>query len=77
VSGEAADGGNSFVLRFPTLLNRIYRVHYSSDMKSWKTSEPAVIGTGSEVQWIDFGPPRTDSRPDAMATRYYRLLFLP
>jgi probable HAF family extracellular repeat protein len=76
VRGEEMSGG-SFLLRFGTMANRIYRVQYSSDMREWKNSEPSIIGTGGQVQWIDFGPPRTDSRPVDGRSRYYRLLLLP
>jgi probable HAF family extracellular repeat protein len=74
--GERISSG-SFLFRFSTLSNRIYRVQYSSDMRDWKNSEPPIIGTGGQVQWIDFGPPRTESRPVESGSRYYRLVLLP
>jgi probable HAF family extracellular repeat protein len=75
VAGEKQS--ESFALRFPTLPQRIYYVQYSTDMQEWKTSQPAIIGTGSQAQWIDFGPPRTDIPPRSSGNRYYRLLLLP
>jgi len=37
---------------------------------------PAVTGTGTRQQWIDNGPPKTDSLPPASAMRFYRLLLV-
>jgi hypothetical protein len=57
--------------------NRTYYVQYSSDQITWKTAMPSVIGTGTRQQWIDNGPPKTESRPDASIVRFYRLLLVP
>ena len=77
VSGERIHNGQSFQLRFGTIAGRTYRVQYSDDMLEWKTSDAPIIGNGGLVQWIDFGPPRTQSSPGTRPTRYYRLLLQP
>jgi hypothetical protein len=51
--------------------DRPYRIEYSDDLMTWKVSVPDVIGTGERIQWLDDGPPKTDSFP--AANRFYRL----
>jgi probable HAF family extracellular repeat protein len=69
-----ADG--RFLVEFMTRSDRVYRVQYSGDLLEWITAEPSVAGTGSRIQWIDSGPPKTDSHPADGATRFYRVLEL-
>jgi hypothetical protein len=66
-----------FLVEFSTTLGRRYYVQYSSDMTNWKTALPAVMGTGSRVQWIDNGPPKTESLPSSESSRFYRIILLP
>lgn len=66
-----------FQLAFPTLLNRRYQVQYSDDLVEWKTAVGQVLGTGGEVEWVDAGPPQTDSPPNSGAVRMYRIAFAP
>jgi hypothetical protein len=61
----------SVLVEFATELNRIYYVQYN-DSSVWKTAMPAVAGNGTWIQWIDAGPPKTDSAPTA--ARAYRVL---
>ena len=42
----------------------------------WKTAEPSVVGTGTRIQWIDSGPPKTERHPAAGSGRFYRVLEL-
>jgi len=67
----------SYLVDFRTLSNRTYYVQYSADLQNWKTARPAVIGTGSGVQWVDNGPPKTDSWPGSQPSRFYRVLLAP
>jgi len=69
-----ADG--SFLLEFNSLSNRFYSIQYSYDLQTWQTVLPAVKGNGSRLQWIDYGPPKTDSPPTARPQRYYRVFLL-
>jgi alpha-tubulin suppressor-like RCC1 family protein len=70
-------GDGSVRVEFGTLENRIYYVQYSSDMTTWKTALPAITGTGRDVQWLDMGPPKTESAPQSVPMRVYRILLLP
>jgi hypothetical protein len=68
-----------FLVEFPTRQSHTYYVQYSdtveglADSALVKTVLPAVGGTGSSVQWMDNGPPKTDSPPGAHS-RFYRVL---
>jgi hypothetical protein len=68
----------SFMVEFKTTLNRVYYVQYRPDMGApWKTATPAIIGNGTSVQWIDSGPSKTDSSPNTVPQRFYRIIYLP
>jgi len=69
--------GSAPLVEFKTLTNRVYYIQYSPDLTTWKTALPAITGTGSSVQWIDNGPPKTDSLPGSVPARYYRVLLTP
>jgi hypothetical protein len=64
----------TFLIEFATTPGKTYYVQYGSDMVHWKTSYPSLTGTGQSMQWIDSGPPVTDSLPAANQTRFYRVL---
>jgi len=67
----------TFLLEFNSALNRTYYVQYCDDLSTWKTVVPTISGTGSRTQWIDNGPPRTDSAPARSKTRLYRVVVTP
>ena len=67
---------NGLIVEFSTQLARQYFVQYAptaEGLSTGKVAFPAIIGTGSRVQWIDNGPPKTDS-PPTNQTRFYRIL---
>ena len=65
----------SVLISFNTVSNATYYVQYSPDMMSWQTSPMAVQGNGNSMQWIDYGPPATESFPiRTSAKRYYRVV---
>jgi len=64
----------TYLIDFRTLSNRTYYVQYSSDLQTWKTALPPIAGTGSGVQWVDNGPPKTDQWPGTQTNRFYRVL---
>jgi uncharacterized repeat protein (TIGR01451 family) len=65
------------VIEFVSVPGDTYVVQYSADMQTWNTAIPPVVAAGSSVQWIDSGPPKTDSPPGAPGQRYYRVVQLP
>lgn len=71
---------NDLVLvEFPTALDRRYYIQYAASLTNFQsgqveTSLPAVFGTGSNLQWLDSGPPRTQPEPAGGVFRFYRVL---
>jgi hypothetical protein len=70
---------NRVIIEFETLAGRTYYVQYVDAIGSlaWRTALPSVRGTGSRVQWIDDGPPKTSSRPTSATSRFYRGMLMP
>jgi hypothetical protein len=73
-------GGAAFLIEFPTEAGRNYFVQYAPSMEAFtqdvsriRTARPAITGTGSRVQWIDHGAPKTDSAP-TQGARFYRVI---
>lgn len=66
-----------FRLRFRSDRNRSYLIQYSDDLHGevWRTAVPAVLGTGGVMEWIDDGPPVTETHPSTVAARFYRVVF--
>jgi VCBS repeat-containing protein len=68
----------SFLIDFSTLAGRTYYMQYRTTLADpWKTAVPSITGTGSRMQWIDNGPPKTDAHPSTVATRFYQVILLP
>jgi hypothetical protein len=65
----------SIRVQFKSDLNRSYLVQYTEDLAEWKTSFPALTGTGGTLEWIDDGPPKTDAHPTTQSRRLYRLVY--
>ncbi len=70
-----ADG--AMLLEFAAVAGASYKVEYSDDGSVWKTSPAAVQAAGNRCQWIDRGPPRTDSQPAQAGKRFYRVRLSP
>ena len=67
------------IAQFKTQENRTYFIQYNTDLTAtngWKTSLPGLLGNGHTVQWVDTGPPRTDSPPGGQGARFYRVILL-
>ena len=58
---------------FGTLCGGTYVVEYSADLKTWKTSPQTASGNGLTVAWRDAGQPATDSMPNTLTARFYRV----
>jgi hypothetical protein len=66
---------SAVLVDFATEMGRIYFIQYSDDESaSWKTAQPAIVGTGTTFQWIDNGPPKTESHPVNHLNRAYRII---
>ena len=65
------------VIEFASVPGKSYVVEYSSDMQVWSAAVPHVTATGTRVQWIDSGPPKTVSPSGAPGRRFYRVVQLP
>jgi hypothetical protein len=67
---------HAFLIDFKTVKGASYHILYSPDMLNWSVAQPAVIGTGYVVQWVDEGPPKTRSLPDPknVPTRFYQVI---
>ena len=72
-----ADG--TFMLEFSSVAGRVYQVQYSADLSNWKSVTPSVSNGSNRIQWIDNGPPKTESFPSQseQSQRYYRVIMLP
>jgi hypothetical protein len=71
---KLSDG--SILIEFSSLADRRYLVQYSSNLVSWRNVLPHVIGNGSRLQWIDYGPPKSETPPRSDTPRFYRVLLL-
>ena len=69
---ELLDDG-SVLIEFTASPGSDYEVQYSDDTTDWKISPVGIRAAGNRVQWIDHGPPRTDSPPSGRKSRFYRV----
>jgi hypothetical protein len=67
----------NFMVEFVTVTNRRYYIQFSSDLKTWTTAQPFVPGNGTTIQWIDAGPPETESLPVLSNKRFYKVISSP
>jgi uncharacterized repeat protein (TIGR01451 family) len=67
----------TFMLEFVTTANRTYYIQYSSDMQRWTTVQPPITGNGTSIQWIDAGPPETETLPQLSNKRFYKIISIP
>lgn len=67
--------GGTFLIEFATISGKTYYVQYRDNPSgSWLTVPQAYTGTGQDIQWIDSGPPLTQSLPGLGSTRSYQVL---
>jgi hypothetical protein len=67
---------NSAIVEFSTRLGNEYFIQWSDTAEGLSTGKvifPPLFGTGSRLQWIDNGPPKTDT-PPTNHNRFYRVL---
>jgi hypothetical protein len=70
-----ADG--SLMIEFSALPGQVYYIQYSADLRDWTTVTPGGTSGPNRIQWIDNGPPKTDSLPSREHGRFYRVITLP
>ena len=66
-----------YLIEFSATPGRRHVVQYSSDMTNWKTANPIITAPANRVQWYDDGPPKTESKPTSIGSRFYRIMELP
>jgi len=66
-----------YLVEFETELCKTYFIQYSPDLKIWKTAWPSITGNCTKIQWIDTGPPKTESNPILGPRRFYRIISIP
>lgn len=64
---------DGLLIEFTSVPGILYEIQYSDDATSWKVSPTLIRAAGNRTQWIDRGPPRTDSAPSSKASRFYRV----
>ena len=71
-AAEGSVSGGDFIVRFPTLAGRTYRLEDSPDLSStsWTTLADNIAGNGNPMQWPIAGAL-------AMSRRFYRVKVLP
>ena len=68
---------NNVFIEFATISGRSYTVMYSDNLAgAWKAAMPSVKASATVYQWIDAGPPKTETPPPGEA-RFYKVLLLP
>ncbi len=63
-----------FLIEFTSTPGTTYVVQYTSDFETWKTAVPSITAVANKVQWYDDGPPKTESLPTTLNSRFYRVL---
>ena len=65
--------GDAVLIEFPAIAGRRYQIDYrNGSAGEWKTS-PMILEAGSNrLQFIDRGPPHTETSPAQSASRFYR-----
>lgn len=51
-----------------------YVVDYSNDAQSWIRASGSITAVSNRLQWIDNGPPKTQSHPSTVGSRFYRFV---
>jgi len=69
---EALPDG-SFLIEFATTPGHVYTIQYSDGPSGpFKTAVPSITAPANRLQWLDDGPPKTESQP-AGGSRFYRV----
>lgn len=63
----------AFLIEFSSVPGNRYEIQYSDGGGPWKASPAVIRAAGNRLQWIDRGPPRTETPPTAVGSRFYRV----
>ncbi|MGA3163965.1 MAG: DUF11 domain-containing protein, partial [Verrucomicrobiota bacterium] len=70
-------GDTRIVIEFSTTPGETYTIIYSDNNLTWKVATPSITANAISTQWYDDGPPKTDSKPLSMTSRFYRVIAAP
>jgi uncharacterized repeat protein (TIGR01451 family) len=71
-------GDPRIVIGFPTTPGKIYTIFYSdNNLFTWQVATPSITANATITQWYDDGPPKTDSKPFSITSRFYRVIAAP
>jgi hypothetical protein len=71
-------GDPRIVIGFPTTPGNIYTIIYSdNNLFTWQVATPSITANATSTQWYDDGPPKTDSKPFSITSRFYRVIAAP
>jgi len=63
------------LIEWPAITNRTYTVVYSGNVlfSNAMIAPPSIVAPANDVEWIDYGPPTTVSKPANASARFYRV----
>lgn len=64
------------LIEIASIPGAVYAVEYSHNTTSWTRVVPSVTAPANRLQWIDNGPPKTESHPASVPSRYYRFVHI-
>jgi uncharacterized repeat protein (TIGR01451 family) len=71
-------GDTRIVIEFPTTSGKTYTIIYSdNNLFTWRVATPSITANADSTQWYDDGPPKTDSKPFSITSRFYRVIAAP
>ena len=77
INGEPITIGGTqyFLIEFTAVPGRTYYIQYKALWEDpWKTVQPPIVAPVNRIQWIDSGPPGTESAPGSVPSRFYQVI---
>jgi len=68
---QQTDG--SIVLEWNSIPGHTYYIRYSHDLTDYTVVLPGVVAEADRCQWVDQGPPDTESHPTTAGARFYQV----
>ena len=65
---------DGLLIEFSSTPGALYEIQYANAPSAWKVSPARIRASANRTQWIDRGPPRTDTHPLDKAARFYRIV---